>query len=80
VQLVNLHATEPREVLVQAGAFGEHRFATVRHQGQSADVHRKCFRVHLCPGAWGRLDLGMDRYVQRPTYAAPWQEGPPSGR
>jgi len=73
VQLVNLHPSEPRDVLVQAGAFGEHGFTTVRHRGRAADVNRPCLQVRLSPGAWGRLDLGMNRFVHRPTYAAPWR-------
>lgn len=73
VQLVNLHAAESRVVIVQAGAFGEHRFTTVRQKDQSTDVNRKCFQVRLGPGAWGRLDVGMKRFVERPSYAAPWQ-------
>ena len=32
VQLVNLSATEPREMRVQAGVFGEHRFTTASWQ------------------------------------------------
>ena len=33
LQLVNLNPTEPRDVILQAGAFGEHQFTTVEHKG-----------------------------------------------
>ena len=100
LQLVNLSATEPREVLVQAGAFGEHSFTRVRHQrreippegpgqghahadqyrqmieGQlgdaSVDVNDRHLLVRLEPGSQIRLDLGMDRFVNEPTYGLPW--------
>jgi hypothetical protein len=72
VQLVNLHPTEPREVILQAGAFGEHRFELVRQKEQSTTVDGKRLRVHLCPGARSRLDVGMTRFANRPSYAPPW--------
>jgi hypothetical protein len=74
VQLVNLHSSEPREVIVQAGAFGEHQFTRVQGGGKEANVDCKFFRVWLEPGAAGRLTAGMKRYVNPPTYAFPWQE------
>ena len=72
VQLVNLHPTESRQVILQAGAFGEHRFTSVRQQQEATRVDGKILRVCLSPGASGRLEIGMDRYVQRPSYARPW--------
>jgi hypothetical protein len=72
VQLVNLHPSEPRKVILQAGAFGEHQFTTVRYKDQTAEVNRKFFQVRLGPGAQGRLEIGMARYAHRPSYAAPW--------
>ena len=76
LQLVNLHPTESRDVIIQAGAFGEHEFTTVRqvvhdpHQFHTID--RKCFQVRLAPGAVGRLELGLNRFANRPSYAFPW--------
>lgn len=74
VQLVNLHPTEAREVILQAGAFGEHRFTTIRQQHDSRDVNGKIVHVRLRPGARGRLEIGMARYAHRPSYARPWQD------
>jgi hypothetical protein len=68
VQLVNLHASEPREVVLQAGAFGEHEFTTAGHKKQRIQVGRNRVGVRLGPGAGGRLDLGMKRYVNAPSY------------
>ena len=37
IQLVNLSPTETRHLIVQAGAFGEHRFTDVRFQDSSRE-------------------------------------------
>jgi len=72
VQLVNLHPTETREVIVQAGAFAEHRFTSIRQQHGTTDMDSRRFQVRLRPGARGRLEIGMVRYARQPTYARPW--------
>jgi hypothetical protein len=80
LELVNLSPFEGREVILQAGAFAEHDFTTVRYttlEGskpapQSLAVNRKFFQVSLAPGAGIVLDLGMKRFANRPTYAFPW--------
>jgi hypothetical protein len=72
VQLVNLHASESRELVIQAGAFGEHQFTRAQAGTISVPVNDRRVRVTLKPGAVGRLDLGMKRFVNPPTYAAPW--------
>ncbi|MHB8974554.1 MAG: hypothetical protein ACYC3X_20505 [Pirellulaceae bacterium] len=70
VQLVNLHPTEPREMILRAGAFGEHQFTTVCQKGVTTPVDRAVFRVVLQPGACGKLDVGMTRFVNQPSYMA----------
>ncbi|MFH1922390.1 MAG: hypothetical protein ABIP48_21215 [Planctomycetota bacterium] len=72
VNLVNLDPCRPRDVLVRAGAFGEHQFTTVRHQGDVKSIDREFFLVRLQPGAGGRVELGMKRYARPPSYALPW--------
>jgi len=68
VHLVNLHPSRTRDVVLRAGAFSEHRFTEVRHREHTAPVHGNRFRVHLRPGSVGRLEIGMQRYVNRPRY------------
>lgn len=63
VTLVNLNQVEPRDVIVQAGAYAEHRFSET---GGSA------LTVRLAPGAGKKLTLKMKRYANRPTLAFPW--------
>lgn len=76
LKLVNLHSTESREVVIQGGAFGEHRITRVRqvehYPFQFHTVDNKFFLVRLGPGAVGRLEIGLKRFANRPSYAFPW--------
>ncbi len=82
LQLVNLNPSEPRRVILQAGMFAEHEFTRVRqvvhypYQFDTIDARR--FEVELVPGAVGRLEIDMRRYVHPPTYAFPWHDDPVS--
>jgi len=83
--LVNLNAFETRLVIVQGGAYGEHEFTGVRYREASRDnggntvytdrsvpVGKKYFAVVLPPSSSIRLDMGMRRFANRPSYAFPW--------
>ena len=72
VTLANLHPTEVREVIVQAGAFGEHRFQRVHHGDRISRVNGRHLQFHLAPGCVETVELGMRRFVDAPTYAPPW--------
>ena len=103
LQLVNLHRHESRRLVVQAGAFGEHQFTTVRFQNLKSDqshdvfsdatwldadtyetdmaqqteardvaVNAPYFRVALKPCSQIGLELGMQRFVNTPSYDLPW--------
>jgi hypothetical protein len=72
VEFVNLHPSEPRELVVQAGAFGEHRFTRAISEAETVEVNNRHFSLRLPPGASARMTLGMERFVNQPTYALPW--------
>jgi hypothetical protein len=93
VRLVNLSAQEPRTLIVQGGAFGEHRLASVRYptrtseypgrvgsyaaapvttEERTAAIGGPWVEVHLPPASEMTLDLEMERYANRPSYAHPW--------
>jgi hypothetical protein len=78
IQLVNTNHGETRRVIVQAGAFGEHDFTEVSYHREGDDgdttqqVHGKAFVVELPPSTAIRLNAGMNRYVNKPSYAFPW--------
>ncbi len=76
VQLTNLNCSEPRKVIVQAGAFGEHQFTQAHYDEgdtkQTVPVDGKWVEVELPPSALIRLELGMNRFANDPSYAFPW--------
>ena len=80
VTLVNVDQLHERTVIVQAGAYGEHRFDDVRVGDQVTPVANTHFTVHLAPGAGARLELNMKRYAHTPTLGFPWHHGSELGR
>ena len=75
VTLVNVNQVEAREVAVQAGGYGEHRFDTIAVNGRQVALNSPVATVRLEPGAGARLECQMTRYVNRPTFAFPWDRG-----
>lgn len=75
IRLANLHPTEAREVILQAGMNGKHQFTTLGCDDGSAAVNARTLSVRLHPASLARVTLGMKRYVNRPTYAFPWHGG-----
>ncbi|MCU0522137.1 MAG: hypothetical protein MUF84_15770, partial [Anaerolineae bacterium] len=74
LSLVNTNPLQAREVLVQAGGYGEHRFAEVQEgEAPPVPVNDKVLLVRLGPWSQARLRMKMDRYVNRPTYDFPWR-------
>ena len=67
VRLVNLDATNAREVTVRAGAYGEHQFNKVNGAAAGSNL----LRVRLAPGAAGTLELGMKLFANAPTAPQP---------
>ena len=80
IQLFNLNTSETRNLIVQAGAFGEHHFTELRFEEAGRDraetkiipVDSKHFSIQLPPGTNIRLEAGMQRFANRPTYVFPW--------
>ncbi len=73
VTLVNVSQTASREVVVQAGGYGEHQFDSVEWNGQAVPLNAREFQVRLEAGAGGKLTLKMRRFVNQPTTAFPWE-------
>jgi hypothetical protein len=84
LELVNVDPLEPRDVLLQAGAFGEHHWTRCRSGAADAaraevgwtEIDARHFRVRLEPAGAARLEVGLQRYAHRPRYARPWDEVP----
>jgi len=73
VQLVNTSPNHERQLVIQAGAFGEHQFTSVEKVSE-AEIHTEeavdssQFQVVLPPGRSITLQMGMERYVHVPSY------------
>ena len=76
LQLGNLDLVRGREVIVQAGGFGEHQFthAQIEGNGSEEPVDSRWVKVTLEPGAGVRLHLGIKRYENIPSYETPWTQ------
>ncbi len=74
IQLVNLSSGETKNLIVQAGAFGEHQFTDLRWDEKSMPVNSKYIEVSLPPSTSVRLEAGLDRFVNDPSYAFPWHK------
>ncbi|NWF83948.1 MAG: hypothetical protein HXY18_08995, partial [Bryobacteraceae bacterium] len=70
--LVNVNAVEPREVLVQAGGYGEHRFLEAAAGGQTLPLNGAALQVKIEPGCGARIQFKMSRYANPPTLRRPW--------
>jgi len=85
VHLVNLSLVSSRRVIIQAGAFGEHTFTTVSFEAgkgkegnnlneiKEVKINQSYFVIDLPPGRSIRMNIGMNRFVNKPSYAFPWQ-------
>ena len=80
VTLVNTNQLEPRVLDMQAGAYGEHQFTAVSANGKKTTLQSPVLTVQLAPGAGSRLTLSMNRYVNRPTLAHPWNRTLPQSQ
>ncbi len=72
VTLVNLSQTEPRSLVVQTGAYGEHTCERVTAGNETLAVGGKSFEVQLEPGAGAEFTIYRKRFAGRPTFAFPW--------
>jgi len=73
VTLINVSPSQPRTVIVQGGAYGEHQLIDVTAAGKTSPVNAPSLTVQLEPGSGQKLVLTMKRYANRPTILHPWQ-------
>ena len=73
--LINTNPLEPRTVIVQAGAYGEHSFESAALDGKTAPVGGALVTVRLLAGCGARIQFKMSRYKNTPTLAHPWHRG-----
>ncbi|MBM3933732.1 MAG: hypothetical protein FJ319_05440 [SAR202 cluster bacterium] len=79
LQLVNTSVSSTRNLIIQAGAFGEHSFTDVTYASSGdrtgTPINGKYLSVSIPPATSIRLSLGMKRFVNTPSYAFPWHGG-----
>ncbi len=74
VTYVNLNPTHARSLIVQGGAYGEHRIASVSDGRNTMTVNGPHFPLRLAAGAGARLTIRMKRFANDPTLAFPWED------
>ncbi len=72
VTLVNLSSAQPRTLIVQGGAYGEHQFENVSMNAKPRPIDSSLLTVQLNPGCGQKLVLQMKRYANAPTVRQPW--------
>ncbi len=74
--LVNLDPVHPKKLILQAGAFGEHRFTEVEYLKNDAastlSVDGKYLQISLPASTSIRLMIGLKRFANDPSYDFPW--------
>lgn len=76
VTLVNLSPIAHRTVIVQGGAYGEHRFTDVTVDEKTTRIDASDVTIDLAPGSGAHLVFGMKRYAATPTMKFPWDQNP----
>jgi hypothetical protein len=72
VTLVNLSSSTVRTVIVQGGAYAEHRVTSVTRGSKTIAIDRPSFTVRLDPLCGETLVLTMRRYANTPTARHPF--------
>jgi hypothetical protein len=80
LQLVNTDLIHHRELVVQAGTFGEHSFTKVDVMDaagrilQSMELAGTWLEVAMPAGTGLILNFTLKRYVNKPSYGMPWPD------
>jgi hypothetical protein len=80
VTLVNTDPVALRDVVVQAGMFGEHQFVAVEIADaagrilQQSALDSRWYGVVLAPLCGAVCTFRVARYRSAPSYATPWQD------
>ncbi|MEX2567869.1 MAG: hypothetical protein WD431_18115 [Cyclobacteriaceae bacterium] len=85
IRLVNLNPVKSKELIIQAGVFGEHQFTTIQYneplegkikpaagKKKAKDVRGKYVKIILPPSTTILLEIGLDRFSNDPSYRFPW--------
>jgi hypothetical protein len=73
--LVNVNPLQPHTVTVQTGAYAEHKATSVVAGDRTFPIDASHFTVRLAAGSGETLTINVQRYVNQPTLAFPWDRG-----
>jgi hypothetical protein len=74
ITLVNLNPVDNHSVIVQGGAYGEHRFTSATLDGRKLAIDAPSFTVSLGPESGAHLLLTTRRYANPPSLKFPWDQ------
>jgi hypothetical protein len=72
ITLVNVSQINPRTVVVQGGAYGEHEIVAASSSSGQTSVGNAHLAVQLAPGSGGKLTIRFKRHANQPTLSLPW--------
>jgi len=70
--LVNLHPAQARELVVQGGAYAEHRLDAAEAGGARVPLGARACTVRLAPGCGAGVRFATARYAASPTLSFPF--------
>ena len=71
-ELVNLHITQTKDLIVQAGGYGEHQIVAANVDDKHYRIDSPWMHLRLAPGVHSVITLQMRRHVNPPVVAFPW--------
>jgi len=72
ITLINLSPVTQKQLLIQAGAFGEHNFISADVEDNIFKINDNMFKVILNPASIIKMRLITDRYKNTPHYQYPF--------
>jgi hypothetical protein len=71
--VINTSPAHSHTLIIQGGAFGEHRFTSVSAGDETTAIDSNQFELELPPAAGITMKIDMDRYALNPAYRWPFE-------
>lgn len=72
VSLVNIDQVNHKDLIIQAGAYGEHQVESVEINGDLILVNNSYLEIVISPGCGADVRMNIKRYENQPTMTHPW--------
>ncbi len=70
--LCNLHVHKMRSIILQGGAFGEHKLVAIEKDQERTAIDNKWLRIELAPASQVTCRVQLERYAYPPSYIEPF--------